>query len=67
MDLKEIVSRAERIRAEVNNFQVPIFYGSKVAPLKRIANDLLVLFRELTWRVDALESAKDKKSDEGNP
>lgn len=61
MEPDEIASRAERIRAEVNSYAVPLFYGSKVAPLKRIANDILVLFRELTWRVKALESAKGKK------
>ena len=62
MELKEIISRIERIRAEVNSFAVPIFYGSKVAPLKRMTNDILVLIRELAWRVEALEAAKPKKS-----
>lgn len=62
MTPKEIISRVERIRAEVNSYAVPIFYGSKVAPLKRMANDMLVLMRELAQSVEqALNRPTDDK------
>ena len=60
MDIKEMVSRSERIRSQINEYPVPIFYGSKVAPLKRMLNDFLVMFRELAWHVEALEDSKPK-------
>ena len=62
MTPKEIISRLERIRVQVDSFTIP-FYTSKIAPLKRMAAELVVLVRELTWRVDDLESAKDKSNE----